>query len=335
LSLGPLAAVLVLLGFTISTPITISGALYLVGASAAAVGGWRISWGYRKYRAILWLGLGLIIAVIAMRVLQPHDGQIKLLLLPEQSDRCGLNCIFDEQDTALFSTRILALIGGISPTEQNGLLEAMYRQYQAMAKVEPAAPSPFLRTYLNQQRPDAFDAVVIEPDNPTTHTGIIFLHGFTGNFTMPCWLFAQAARAAAGITVCPSVDWRGYWWTAAGKTTLRATIAYLHRRGVNRIYLAGLSNGAVGASKLADELTDDLAGLILISGASANAQDSGLPVLVLAGQNDERMPSDLLRTYADHLGTQATFVELPADHFMLVKNYDEVEKHITAWLQQH
>ncbi|HEX2906770.1 MAG TPA: hypothetical protein VHO69_07920, partial [Phototrophicaceae bacterium] len=47
LSLGPLAAVLVLLGFTISTPITISGALYLVGASAAAVGGWRISWGYR------------------------------------------------------------------------------------------------------------------------------------------------------------------------------------------------------------------------------------------------------------------------------------------------
>lgn len=319
------------------TPLTIWGALYLVGTGAVVIGLGSIAWGYAKYSGVAWLGLGLMIAVAAVRLcLLGGSRQIKMISLPDQSARCWLNCLLDEQDVALFSTRALSLVGWISPAEQAGLLEAMTAGYQAMAKEQGLVPSPFVRTYLNRERPDAFDAVVIEPEgNQPVQLSVIFLHGFTGNFTLPCWLFAQAVLPSHGLTVCPSVGWQGDWWTTDSEATLRATIDYLHRRGVSRIYLAGLSNGAVGASELAHKLTQDLAGLILLSGASPDASDSGLPVLVLAGSQDERMPAAMLRAYANRMGTRATFVELQADHFMLAKNHAAVRATIDVWLRSH
>lgn len=336
ISLMLLFPVVILVIFALTTPITITGLLYLLGTIAVVVGLVSMAWGYQKYRFVLWLGLGLIVAVIAVRVVVANrDSKIRLIMLPEQNSTCLISCIFDEQDVSLFSTRILALIGWLSPNEQDGLLNVMSSEYRALAEMQPITASPFIRTYLGQQRSGASDAVVIEPDDGQPATmGIIFLHGFTGNFTMPCWLVAQAVRAYHALTVCPSVGWDGYWWIPNGEDTLRETIDYLHQRGVSRIYLAGLSNGAVGASEMAYKLTDDISGLILISGASPDAQDSGLPVLVLAGSNDERMPADMLYAYAERMGSEATFFELDSDHFMLAKKAQDVQAEIASWLGQ-
>ncbi|MBZ0288984.1 MAG: hypothetical protein K8I30_15305 [Anaerolineae bacterium] len=321
------------------TPITITGMLYLTGALGVSIGLCGVAWGYRRFRPALWLGFVLIIVTVTVRLIMVNrDGRIRMLTLPEEQTACILNCIFDEQDAALFSTLVLPFIGWISPTEQTGLIDAMYSGYQAMTEDagQAAIPSPVVRTYLGLQRPGAFDMVVIKPpDHQPVEMGLIFLHGFTGNFTMPCWLVAGAVRELHGLTVCPSVGWRGDWWTADGEATLRATIDYLHGRGVSRIVLAGLSNGAVGGSELAPRLTEDIAGLILISGASPNAGDSGLPVLVLAGQDDERMPADLLRAYADRMGTLATFQQFESDHFMLAKIAPEIQAAIGEWLRQN
>lgn len=337
LSVILLALIAPLLILAIITPLTVSGVLYLAGAVAVVVGFWGIAWRRTHLGGLLWLGLGLIVVVALVRVILLGGGtaRIKMLTLPGESPGCWLNCLLDEQDVALFSTRVLSLAGGISPTEQAGLLDAMASGYQSMAKTQPFVPSPFVRTYLGQQGSAAFDAVVVEPDSGQPGAvGVIFLHGFTGNFTMPCWLVAQAVAVLHGPTVCPSVGWRGDWWTANGEATLRASIDYLHRQGVRRIYLAGLSNGAVGASELAYKLTPDIAGLILISGASVDARDSGLPVLVLVGSHDERMPADLMRSYADRIGTRATFVEFQSDHFLLAKDFAEVRDAIDSWLRK-
>jgi pimeloyl-ACP methyl ester carboxylesterase len=337
LSVILLVAVMILIAFVIITPVTVSGALYLVGTVAVVIGILSVTWGYAKYRRVLWLGLGLIVTVAIVRLLLfTNSSQIRLLMLPQQNSLCIVNCIFDEQDVALFSTRLLSLIGWNSPGEQDGLLAAMFSGYRALAEVQPQVPSPFVRTYFQQQHPGAFDAIVIEPDdNQPIEMSVIFLHGFTGNFTMPCWLFAQAVQANHGVTVCPSVGWQGDWWTSNGEATLRVTIDYLHQRGMNRIYLAGLSNGAVGASELAYKLTDEIAGLILLSGASPNARDSGLPTLVLTGSHDERMPVDMMQAYANRMGDKATFIEFEADHFMLAKNNREVQDKLESWLRQH
>ena len=337
LSLIVLLPVVILMAVIITTPLTLSGLLYFIGAVAIIVGVWSLAWGYTRLRRVLWLGLGLIVTVAAVRVLLLRNStKIKLLTLPEQNALCLIDCLVDEQDAALVSTRVLPFIGWISPTEQIGLMDAMYAGYQAMANTQPLTASPFARTYLKLQRPGAFDAVIIEPDdNQPPQIGFIFLHGFTGNFTMPCWLVAQAVRTNHALTVCPSVGWKGDWWTPDGEATLRATIDYLHQRGLSRIVLTGLSNGAVGASELAYKLTSDIAGLILISGASLDAKDSGLPVLVLAGTYDERMPIEMMRAYANQMGSHATFVELPADHFMLAKKVTEIGRDIDSWLRQH
>lgn len=335
LSLVLIAPVVILIVLVAITPLTISGAFYLIGTVAVVIGIWGLIWGYPKLRRVLWLGFGLIFVVAVVRlVLLNRPSRIKLLTLPDQNTLCLLDCLIDEQDASLVSTRVLPLIGWILPAERDGLLDAMYAGYAGMAKSQALVPSPFVRTYLNLQHPNTFDVVVIEPENnQSAQTGLIFLHGFTGNFTMPCWLIAQAVPDM--LTVCPSVGWKGDWWTADGEATLRSTIDYLHQHGVNHIYLSGLSNGGVGSSELAHKLTSDISGLILISGASPDAIDSGLPVLVLAGSNDERMPADMLHSYANHMGANATFVELPADHFMLAKNAGQIRDVMTSWLRQH
>jgi pimeloyl-ACP methyl ester carboxylesterase len=334
-SLLLLLASVLLIGIVFLMPISISGILYIVSINLAAVGLVGSVWGLRRLRWMLLVGITGLVLVAAGRVLLVKpDGRIRLLLLPAQDSRCWLNCLIDEGDAALLSTHLLPLIGWISPTEQQGLPEVMAAQYQEMTNTQSPLPSPFLRTYLNQQRPAAFDTVIIEPEQPA-HSGVIFLHGFTGNFTLSCWLFARAVQPLHMVTVCPSVGWKGDWWTADGEATLRATLDYLWESGVTRIYLAGLSNGAVGASELAYKLADPIAGLVLVSGASPDARDSGLPILVISGTQDERMPIDMLRAYATRMGSNAAFIALDADHFMLAKQNDRVLVAIESWLRQH
>jgi pimeloyl-ACP methyl ester carboxylesterase len=204
-----------------------------------------------------------------------------------------------------------------------------------MRASEGVTPSPFLATYLGWQRPSAFDALFIYPDDDHSPlTAVVFLHGFAGNFTYQCWLVGQAGRAAGVLTVCPSMRWSGDWWSEAGEATARATILYLRQQGVANIYLAGLSNGGVGASQLAPRLEADLEGLILISGLLPAAEQTGLPVLIIHSREDERMPVARARAYAAAAGERATYVEMTGDHFLLAKNPAETQTVIAGWLRR-
>jgi pimeloyl-ACP methyl ester carboxylesterase len=326
----------VLVGLALSTPITLTGTLYLLGLVLLAAGALSAPWRRRRYRGLARAGLALLLLTAGARLALAAGGPTTTMIrLPGPGQPRWLNRLLDEQDVTLFSERALAPWGMITPREDQDLLASMHTAYQAMGAAEGSPPSPFLSTYLGRQGPQAFDAVVVEPGTPQpAQTGLIFLHGFAGNFTMPCWLLAQAARPIGAVTVCPSVGWRGDWWTANGEATLRATLGYLHGRGVRRIYLAGLSNGAVGASRMASRLQGDLAGLLLISGADANAQLSNLPTLLVQGSGDERMPASLAQAFARRAGARATYIEVPGDHFVLVERADELRQQIAAWFER-
>jgi pimeloyl-ACP methyl ester carboxylesterase len=195
--------------------------------------------------------------------------------------------------------------------------------------------SPFITTYLNQQHPDSFDAVIAGPASGMhPRSGIVFLHGFGGNFTLQCWLFAQAGDRIGAVTVCPSTGPNGDWWSPQGAAILEATFSYLQQRGIERIYLAGLSNGGIGASRLAQRFQTDLAGLILISGADPHAAITGLPALVVQGKNDERIPAGMVERYVAAAGSKATYLPLEGDHFVLLKQADQVQEAIAGWLVQ-
>lgn len=193
---------------------------------------------------------------------------------------------------------------------------------------EALPPSPFLSTYLGLQGPDAFDAVVFEPPG-TPQCGIVFLHGFAGNFSVLDAFVARAAREAGAVTICPSAGWMGAW--AKEERTVRACIDHLRARGIRRIFLAGLSNGALGASALAPRLSRELSGLILLSGSDLSEPDSGLPVLLVIARNDERMYASMAREYAERAGKRGTLVELTGDHFVLAKDPEAVRRAVSSW----
>jgi hypothetical protein len=281
-------------------------------------------------------GCSIAFGTIAVRVLFPPSGaRVNLMTLPSQSGPRLLNRILDEQDIVLFGTQVAPYLGGISSAEKKSLDIKFSEAFDEMKRQAVTPLSPFLTTYLNRQHPNGFDVVIAEPDSGIEpKTGIIFLHGFGGNFTLQCWLMAQVGDQINAITVCPSTGPPGAWWNPHGQSILQATISYLHQRGVERIYLAGLSNGAIGASRLAKQYKENLNGLLLISGADPGATITDLPVLLLHAKDDERIPVAMMEQYASAARPNVTYHLFEGDHFLLLKQADQVLAVMIDWLRE-
>jgi pimeloyl-ACP methyl ester carboxylesterase len=162
---------------------------------------------------------------------------------------------------------------------------------------------------------------------------VVFLHGYAGSFTLECWLVARAASAIAAVTVCPATEFSGHWSSPAGEQTFRETLHYLRGRGIERVYLAGLSNGAVGASALAARFSSSLNGLILISGAPSAGGGGGLPTLVVQGDHDTMASAATAHAFA--VRTHATYSSFNGGHFVLMIRRDEIRDVIASWLRRH
>jgi pimeloyl-ACP methyl ester carboxylesterase len=208
----------------------------------------------------------------------------------------------------------------------------MHDAYVAMREAEGETPSPVIDTLLGRQGPDAFDAVVIEPRGNDPRAAVVFLHGYGGNFTVACWLMAEAARAVDAVTVCPSTGFAGAWWAPDGERTVRAVLAYLEQRHIATIYLAGLSNGGIGASLLAERLAPSLAGLVLVSGVSPRGSTGGLPTLGIHGESDTQVSAAASRAFAARTG--ATYVGYDGGHFVMMVRRIEVRDAISSWLHR-
>jgi pimeloyl-ACP methyl ester carboxylesterase len=280
-------------------------------------------------------GAVVVLALIAIvRLFTASDGRSLRAVDGASADAPGsarlVNRLVDEGDVALAGTRFLVATG-LLHDDRPELPSAMGNAYLAMKHDEGDAPSPFVATYLGLERPAAFDLVIIEPTliaEATAHprSALIFLHGFGGNFDLPCWQIAKAVASLDVVTACPSTRWVGDWWSLEGEATLRRTIDVLHARGVDRIVLAGLSNGGFGASRLAPRLHGDLAGLILISGAERTAPRPGIPTLVIHGRRDTMTSFAESEAYATKVG--AKLVAVDAGHFAMLVRGPEVDRAI-------
>ncbi len=329
--------VCLLTALALFTPITFSGALYLTGALLIAAGAITAPWRRRRFRGVTRAGMALICSVACTRLVIAGGGtSVTLIILPSGRSTRWIDRLVHERDIGLFGVQLAYLTGtAISPREHEGLMPALRAAYAAMDEAGATTSSPCLSTCLGRQNSGAFDAVVIEPAGGRhSRTAVVFLHGFGGSFTVQGWLVAQAAGRIGAVTVCPSVGWRGDWWTEDGQQTVRSTLDYLHARGVKRVYLAGLSNGAVGTCRLAPRLSTELAGLILISGADPHVPDAGLPVLALQGNADERMPAALACQATQQAGKRGTYREFDGDHLLLAKRAPEVQEVLAAWLSE-
>lgn len=239
-----------------------------------------------------------------------------------------VNRLVDEADVAMAGARVLVNAQTLHD-DRAALLGAMRGAYADMRRERGDVPSPVLGTYLGLERPSAFDVVMIEPEGPP-RGALVFLHGYAGNFALPCWQLARAVGPLGVVTACPSTRWVGDWGSERGEATLKQTVAMLRARGLERVVLAGLSNGAIGASTLAPRMKGTFAGLVLVSGVDRDAPSAGMPTLVLHGRHDTMTSPDDARAYAAR--TRASYVVLEAGHFAMLVRAPEADRAVRAFV---
>jgi pimeloyl-ACP methyl ester carboxylesterase len=335
--------ILGLIALALTLPITVWGILYLVVCSLMVCGLIIAPW-IPKYRFVLSLaGLIAIILIVGTRLIlagQNTTARIKMITLPQREGTRWLSYVIDEQDGLVFGETLFHFIGGSSAGEHKNITQSLYQDYSDMRQAQGIVPSPIINTYLNFQSPAAFDVVVMQPEvNRHPEVGVIFLHGYMGNVTAQCWEIAQAVIRFGSVTVCPSTEWRGEWWQPGGQAILQSTFEYLRSRGIKKFYLGGFSNGGFSISRLAPQLENEkgLNGLFFIDGIydGMSIRETGFPVLIIQGTQDERVPASEVRKIAEAIGDLGTYVEIDSDHFLIMKQPDLVQNAIHTWLEAH
>jgi pimeloyl-ACP methyl ester carboxylesterase len=260
--------------------------------------------------------------------------QTRLTTLPADTGARLPSRLYPENDGANAMAGLLTALGRMSDPEQARFPKILEEAY---ARTEPNAasqPTPAIATYLGLQSPSGFDTIVIRPPEQRVAAdgAVVFLHGYAGNFYVYCWELAQAAATANLLTLCPSTGPSGAWWEPEGEQTLLATLDYAHAIGMNRVYLAGLSNGAAGASVLALKHQKRLAGLLLISGMRAEIPPA-LPVLIVQGSADKMMPAAYARAYAAR-GANVKYHEVSGGHFVFLSEFEKVRPTVAQFLSE-
>ncbi len=238
-----------------------------------------------------------------------------------------------ERETVLAGVPFAANSGMLPQQETPRLAEALEAAYTELDAERGPFPTPVFHTLAGQQTPEGFDVLVLPPRKDAhPRAAALFLHGFGGNFTLQCWLFARAASEAGLLTVCPSMAVSGHWAGPEGQRIVKTALDWLGARGKDRVVLAGLSNGGAGASVLARTFERRLVGAIAISGTEG-AGPWKLPMLVLHGTADPMASADNARRFAK-AGPKRTWVPLPGGHFALLHERNPARDAILRWLRQ-
>jgi pimeloyl-ACP methyl ester carboxylesterase len=269
---------------------------------------------------------------LARVVLVRGSEQIRLTTLPGDGGPRLVNRLYPETDGTVGMGSLITSLGRLHDPEAARFSDILRAAY---ARIEPdpaLLPTPAIASYLGQQSPSAFDTIVIRPPEQRVAPdgALVFLHGYAGSFYVYCWEAAQAAATANLLTLCPATGPQGTWWDDDGDATLKATLDYAHEIGMNRVYLAGLSNGGAGASVLALKYTARLSGLILISGMRAPAPPP-LPVLVVQGAADQMMTAPYARAYAANR-PNVTYREIAGGHLVFLSETEKVRPLLAQFL---
>lgn len=282
---------------------------------------------------LLGAGTVLLLLPFLLRLLIVRGNESsRLTQLPSDSGPSWISRLYPEPDGTLLMAGLIGATDSLRDPEAARFREILSAAYE---RTEPRAalqPTPALGTYLGQQGPTSFETMVIRPPERRVAAdgAVVFLHGYAGSFYVYCWEMAQAASAANLVTLCPATGPNGTWWDDDGAEIVRLTLEYAHGLGMNRVYLAGLSNGAAGASVLVSKFQHRLAGLVLISGGRAPTPPS-LPVLVVQGEKDLMMPASQARAYASR-GHEVTYHQVPGGHFVFLSDVSGVRPAIARFL---
>jgi pimeloyl-ACP methyl ester carboxylesterase len=248
-----------------------------------------------------------------------------------------LSRLVREDETAWAGIELSQATGVVSPPEVATAWEAArvgYGQLDLLRRGRPGANGVFLWSSA-----DRVYSVNHFPPGDEKVPAIVLLHGFGGLLTPNVSMLAETELGQRFAIVAPALDMTGGWWEDRGKDVLLRTLETLPPRvDRDRLWLAGISNGAIGATHLgADpELGARFRGTILIVGADLpyDGDRFGGPVLLLPGRDDPRFPFEFVLEAADAIGqsgAEYSFQPLEGDHFVPWTRSEEVAERILRW----
>ncbi|MFT3843177.1 MAG: hypothetical protein QM723_39700 [Myxococcaceae bacterium] len=236
----------------------------------------------------------------------------------------------DEAELAQQGLDYAVRLSLLSSARKPSLSKSLAAAYSDLAKEHGAFPTPAVATIEGAQTARGFDLVMIPPAaKERDDAAVIFLHGWGGNATLECWLAARSVAADGILTACPSMNLDANWDTADGRSIVEQTRKYLQAKGKKKLVLVGLSNGSVGAARIAVRDESAWSGVACLEGTSA--LPTKVPVLVVAAKSDQMSSPTVARVAAkDH--PNVTLAELEGDHFAALERRDELAKHLRSFV---
>jgi pimeloyl-ACP methyl ester carboxylesterase len=235
----------------------------------------------------------------------------------------------DESVLALATTHKYIAGGYLKDFDAPVLEETMRAAYARMRDEEliaPRAPGRLEKIAI----PGADEGLLVLAGEARDRGAIIFLHGWGGRWALPCWQIARVVTPLGMTTACPDLGLSAEWWSRDGERVVKSTADALRAAGHKTLVLAGLSNGAAGASRLPARMAGTFVSVILVSGADPAAPSTSVPTLVLHGRRDQMTPFEAARTYGRRPG--ARLVPLEAGHFAMLVNAATAEQAIADFL---
>ena len=178
---------------------------------------------------------------------------------------------------------------------------------------------------------------------------LVFLHRSGGNFKAYIWLLSKVADQTGCTVIAPTFG-LGNWEKRGAYDDITAAIRDAGKHAAidpERIHLMGLSNGGKGVCLAESARGPRFASLILLSAvlhdriepASLAKRLPNRPVLILSGQNDDRVPWSYVDGYAakfEKAGMKVTKRLFDGeDHFLFFRRQDEILDEVRRWLEAH
>jgi pimeloyl-ACP methyl ester carboxylesterase len=177
---------------------------------------------------------------------------------------------------------------------------------------------------------------------------LIFLHGSLGNFKGYIWVLHELAERLGVVILAPTYG-SGNWYTDRHCRVLHEVLEYCHGMphiDADQLYLAGLSNGGTGVTRAIADHGGAYKGVIMLSpvlelavidSAAFRRRAAALPMLLVHGEADRRIPFDYIQERATFLHASAQRLDLAyypeEDHFLFFSQRHAVVAELATWLR--
>jgi dienelactone hydrolase len=189
----------------------------------------------------------------------------------------------------------------------------------------------------------------------TTYPLIVYLQGGTGTSLSTKGEIAWDMLSALGDTfelflASPSANRENPWWSAAGISRIAQTVRFMtlcYPINPDKIFLAGVSDGAAGCYAAANAINSPFAGFIAVSGYGGMLFQLGMelypanimqrPILNINAGKDRIYPIEVVRKFLDWLTANGVSVErkeYPEENHGFDyrdKEYGHLAQFIRAW----